>query len=156
MMLVVVLTATWAVAAGSSPARRAMVKIGDEVFQLEVATTSEEHSRGLMNRPEIPVDGGMLFVFAEEQVRQFWMAYTLVDLDILFLDSRGRIVAMHEMRAERAQSPAEREVDYFDRLPRYSSSKPAMYAIELRGGTLGALRAKVGDTVELQLDDRAR
>jgi hypothetical protein len=155
-MLALVLTATWAAAAGPGAERRATATVAGAAFRLEVATTADEHRHGLMNRLDIPADGGMLFVFDDEQVRQFWMAYTLVNLDILFLDGRGVVVAMHRMRTERPRTAVERDEDYHERLPRYSSHKPAMYAIELRHGTLERLGVTVGDTVELCLDERTR
>lgn len=38
------------------------VKIGNKIVELEVARTSVEHRTGLMNRPYLPADHGMLFV----------------------------------------------------------------------------------------------
>ena len=40
---------------------------GSHVFQVEVARTIKERERGLMNRRELPRDGGMLFLFASRR-----------------------------------------------------------------------------------------
>jgi uncharacterized membrane protein (UPF0127 family) len=127
------------------------VTIAGEVFHLELALTPAQHARGLMGRPDVPGDGGMLFVSAAAELRTFWMAYTLVDLDIIFLDSKGCVNAMHRMKAEPPRKPGESETDYFQRLPRYCSGRPAQFVIELQGGTLDRLNLAVGDRVGLDL-----
>jgi len=134
---------------GPAGPRTVAVLIGEDLFHLELAVTPEALDRGLMDRPEIAPDRGMLFIFPDQDVRTFWMKRTLVDLDIIFLDAEGRVTAMHEMRAEPPRGPGESEWAYYRRLPRYSSRTPAKFAIELKGGTLGILGLVVGDRVFL-------
>jgi uncharacterized membrane protein (UPF0127 family) len=105
-----------------------------------------------MQRPELPPDRGMLFVFPEQRPRTFWMADTLIDLDIIFLDGDGRVVAMQEMRAEPPRRNDESAAAYHARLPRYSSRVPAVFAIELAAGSLGLLGLEVGDPVDLDIE----
>ena len=119
------------------------VTLADDKFDLELAMTPGARQRGLSGRERIDAEGGMLFVFPDDQVRVqgFWMKDCLVDIDIIFLDRDGRITAMHHMPVE---PPDERDV------PRrtYSSRRPAQFAIELRGGTLEGLELKVGQRID--------
>jgi uncharacterized membrane protein (UPF0127 family) len=57
----------------------------------ELALTSLQRQRGLMNRRKAPADG-MLFVFPTATSGGFWMKNTLVPLKIVFYDSRGKAV----------------------------------------------------------------
>jgi uncharacterized membrane protein (UPF0127 family) len=105
-----------------------------------------------MHRTEVPADGGMLFVFPESEVRSFWMGNCLVDIDVIFLDPRGRVTAVHRMKAQPPRRADESEADYDRRMPRYWSAYPAQFAIELKAGTLDRLGVKVEDRIDLDLD----
>ena len=64
----------------------ALLPDGFEVT-LELAITPEELAQGLMFRPKLPQDRGMLLIFAEERLPSIWMMNTLVALDLVYLDS---------------------------------------------------------------------
>jgi len=127
------------------------VRVGAETFTLELAHTAELRAKGLMYRREIAPAGGMLFVFPVPFLQSFWMGNCLTDIDILFLDPRGRVTAAHEMKAEPLQGPGETYEDYHARLTKYSSRLPAQFAIELAPGSLRRLEVAVGDTVALDI-----
>jgi hypothetical protein len=55
-------------------------------IEAEVASNNAERATGLMNRPSMPMQRGMLFVFPEAAVQCFWMKNTLIPLSIAFLD----------------------------------------------------------------------
>src|SRR6266481_4032410 len=91
-----------AVAAGlvaSSPAARSAEqqileiasKTGVHVFSVELAVTDEERGRGLMYRRSVPQSYGMLFDFKRDQEITMWMRNTYVSLDMIFIQSDGRI-----------------------------------------------------------------
>jgi len=63
-------------------------------FNVELAVTPSQRSRGLMFRPALAADAGMLFLFDREAPRTFWMKDTIVPLDIIFLDKSGRVVSV--------------------------------------------------------------
>ena len=137
---------------GAAPARSHYwpVVIKEFAFpRLELALTEDEHAQGLMHRQDVPEDGGMIFVFADDQERSFWMKNTLVGLDILYLDQHGRIVSMHTMPPEPPRRPDESERAYEMRLPTYPSRGLARYAIELKGGQANMIGCRVGDRVDL-------
>lgn len=68
----------------------------DHVFRIELAMTPEEQSQGLMFRPSMPEDAGMLFVFEPPRQAAFWMRNTMISLDIIFVGADGRIVNIAE------------------------------------------------------------
>ncbi|WP_171167973.1 DUF192 domain-containing protein [Ruegeria sp. HKCCA0370] len=65
-------------------------------FNVEVAVTPQERSRGLMFRESLPARSGMLFVFDPPQPVAFWMKNTLIRLDMVFLDRTGLVTRVHE------------------------------------------------------------
>ena len=113
--------------------------INDQVFQLELARTEAERSRGLMDRETLPLDSAMLFVFEAESYRGFWMKNTLIPLDILFLDANGLVVDAHTMHPQIGVPDGELTV--------YSSARPARYAIEMNAGLIESLGVVFGTQV---------
>jgi uncharacterized protein len=77
--------------AGASERATTVLRLDGATFRPEVAKTSAQRSRGLMNRPRAPKDG-MLFVFPTSTTGGFWMKNTLVPLTIVFFDSAGKRV----------------------------------------------------------------
>src|SRR5438045_3271901 len=65
-------------------------------FTVEVAKTPEQQAKGLMRRHQLLAHFGMLFLFPDMRDRQMWMKDTPLALDMLFIDSRGRIVYIAE------------------------------------------------------------
>lgn len=64
-------------------------------FDVELAITPQERSRGLMFRETMPRGAGMLFVFDPPQPVAFWMKNTLIPLDMIFLDRTGTVTHVH-------------------------------------------------------------
>lgn len=65
-------------------------------FDVELAVTPQERSRGLMFRETMPSRSGMLFIFDPPQPVAFWMKNTLIPLDMIFLDRTGLVTHVHE------------------------------------------------------------
>ena len=59
---------------------------------LELAITPDELAQGLMFRPHLSENRGMLLIFPEERFPNIWMMNTLVALDIIYLDRSGTVV----------------------------------------------------------------
>ncbi len=126
------------------------VEIGGMLFEnMETALCDEDRTRGLMFRESLSEDGGMIFLFKKPEMHSFWMRNTRIPLDILFIDKEGRITAIHTMPVEKPQGSQESDEAYCDRLPGYSSVKPAIAAIEINAGMAATLNLKVGDKVEI-------
>ena len=107
---------------------------GEHRFMVEIADDEAERQRGLMERPPLADDRGMLFQFPDVAERGFWMHNTPSPLDIIYLDPRGRIVSI----AKNAR-PNDDTV-----LP---SNGPASGVLELRAGRADEIGAKAGDRV---------
>jgi uncharacterized membrane protein (UPF0127 family) len=63
----------------------ATATISGREIQLEVANTYEQQEKGLMFRPPLTDDRGMLFPFTPARPVAFWMKNTPSPLDIIFL-----------------------------------------------------------------------
>jgi hypothetical protein len=86
-----------------SPARAAefqtleiATKSGVKAFSVEMATTEEEKTTGLMYRKSLPDGQGMLFDFTPEQQVSMWMKNTYIPLDMIFIRADGRILRIAE------------------------------------------------------------
>src|SRR6266851_874192 len=73
-----------------------VTKSGVQVFAVEMATTEEEKTTGLMYRKELADGKGMLFDFSPEQEVSMWMKNTFISLDMIFIRADGRILRIAE------------------------------------------------------------
>lgn len=138
------------------------VEIGDQTFELEIVADNDTRELGLGERKEMDADKGMLFAFPDSKLRNFVMRDCYIDIDIIFLDSAGRITSMHHMPIEDPIGPDETRNykignrtysgTYDIRLKKYSSRFNAQYAIELVGGMLEKLDLENGQLINLDTD----
>jgi len=91
---------------------------------LELAVTQEETAQGLMFRPRLAPDRGMLFIFEQERIPSFWMKNTLIPLDIVFLDPAGRVVDISADARPCQGEPC----------PQYRPRTPALAVLEINSG----------------------
>jgi uncharacterized membrane protein (UPF0127 family) len=103
-------------------------------FDVELALNEAERARGLMYREKLGPYDGMLFDFYQDAPVSFWMKNTLIPLDMLFVDQRGRIINIHERAVPGSLEPI-------------AAAAPARAVIELNGGTAARLGIKPGDRV---------
>ncbi|WP_372422820.1 DUF192 domain-containing protein [Salinarimonas chemoclinalis] len=108
---------------------------GEHHFQVELAATEEDRSRGLMYRRSMPADHGMLFDFERIRPVSMWMRNTYIPLDMLFIDADGTIVRI----AQDTEPLSERSI---------RSGQPVLSVLELNGGTARRLGIAAGDRVE--------
>jgi len=101
---------------------------------VEIADDDAERAQGLMGRPILPEDKGMLFIFEKEEMQSFWMHNTLVPLDMIFADSAGRIVFIHH----RAKPMSDDQI---------SSRFPVKMVLEVNAGLAKRRGIAVGDTI---------
>jgi uncharacterized protein len=107
---------------------------GPHRFKIEVAETPAQMEQGLMFRTSLAPDGGMLFIYPEPTVATMWMRNTLIPLDMLFVDTQGRIVNIHQRAVPQSD----------DVIP---AAAPVRAVIELNGGTAARLGIEPGDRV---------
>ena len=109
-------------------------------FQVELANTPQLRRQGLAHRQYLRPDRGMLFVFPASAKITMWMKGCKIPLDVFFFDHRQRLINFHTMAVP---SPGQPDLD----LPRYSSDKPAKYALELSARYIPPHRLKPGSVV---------
>ena len=117
---------------------KAIVPNGTTI-QLEVAQTSEQQAKGLMYRPALPDNRGMLFGFPSAQPVSFWMKNVPVALDMVFLH-KGVVKYIQAAAPPCASEPC----------PTYGPNTPIDKVIELRSGRAAELKLKVGDIVKIE------
>ncbi|MEK7524568.1 MAG: DUF192 domain-containing protein [Patescibacteria group bacterium] len=126
------------VKSGKLSTKNITLSVGAEKVPLvvEVADSEGEREQGLMERNQLEDDAGMLFIFEDEQPRQFWMKNTLIPLDIIYFNSKQEVVSMveHMQPCKVAQCPS------------YPSKQPATYALEVQDGFISTKGVKRGDT----------
>jgi hypothetical protein len=108
-------------------------------IHLEVAKTPQQQAMGLMYRPALPDDRGMLFGFPSPQPVSFWMKNVPVPLDMVFLQN-GVVKYIHASAPPCTSEPC----------PTYGPKTPIDKVIELRSGRAAELKLKVGDTVKIE------
>lgn len=107
---------------------------GEHDFLVEIADDDMERQRGLMHREPLADDRGMLFEFPDVAERGFWMHNTPSPLDIIYIDSYGRIVSIAKNATPNSDAV----------LP---SNGPAAGVLEIRGGRADQIGAKPGDRI---------
>jgi uncharacterized protein len=95
-VLVVCAFSAFGVRAASIQPLEIVTKSGVQMFSVEMATTEEEKTTGLMYRKELPDGKGMLFDFSPEQEVSMWMKNTFISLDMIFIRADGRILRIAE------------------------------------------------------------
>jgi uncharacterized protein len=123
------------------PLTTVKLKIKDKTYNLEVAKTIPQQSQGLMNRPSLCPDCGMIFVFGLQLPQVFWMKNTLIPLDMIFLDSSGQVINIKTATVQTGTPDSQ--------LNLYHSLRPVKYVIELNAGDAKSLSLTPGDIIDI-------
>ena len=112
-------------------------------LKAEVAADNNTRATGLMNRFSLKPDSGMVFVFAQSEPLAFWMKNCFIPLSIAYIDSKGVIVSIVDMKPQDEST--------------YPSGAPAMFALEMKQGWFKERGIVVGDKVSgLETAGRAK
>jgi len=109
--------------------------LGINCFNVELARTNQERSRGLMFRKELATNWGMLFVFDQKARHGFWMKDTLISLDIIWIDENYKVVHI-----KNNFQPCEDE-----NCKVITPKRKAKYVLEINGGLVDKIGIKIGD-----------
>ena len=107
-------------------------------FMVEMAIKPEDQTIGLMFRPTVPVDGGMLFDWGAPRESGMWMRNTISSLDMLFINPDGSIRRVVENTVPQS-------------LATIDSRGPVRGTLELAAGTARRLNIHAGDKVEQRI-----
>lgn len=102
---------------------------------VELALTADEIMKGLMNRENLPESHGMLFVFEDEGVHMFWMKNTLISLDIIWMDTSGKVIYV-ERNVPACTTAA---------CPTYGPAAGSKYVLEVNAGYAEKYGVNAGD-----------
>lgn len=136
LLLAATLSSTPACAAPSGP--RVILESGGKSHrvQVEIADTDAKRERGLMFRKELPEGRGMLFLFDEDGEHSFWMKDTLIPLDLIFVDSSGRVTGIVARARPLSLEPR--------------SGGPSRMVLEVPGGWAEAHGVRTGDRMTVE------
>ena len=136
LLLAATLPSAPACAAPSGP--RVILESGGKSHrvQVEVADTDAKREQGLMFRKELPEGRGMLFLFHEEGEHAFWMKDTLIPLDLIFVDSSGRVTGIIARARPLTLEPR--------------SGGPSRMVLEVPGGWAAAHGVRAGDRMTVE------
>ncbi|PZU96213.1 MAG: DUF192 domain-containing protein [Pseudanabaena sp.] len=118
----------------------AIANIAGREIQLEVAATLSQQQKGLMFRPPLADDRGMLFPYQPARLVAFWMKNTPSPLDIIFLlDGEVKAIARNVSMCKS------------DPCPIYpSNGVVADNVIEVRAGLTTEMGLQEGDRIAIK------
>jgi uncharacterized membrane protein (UPF0127 family) len=141
-LLFLLAIAHFSCASSAATSRFMTIFVQDQPFKVEIADTPEKHALGLMHRRYLKSDYGMLFIFADEEVRSFWMKNTLIPLDMIFINGSHQVVDLIHSVPPCPGDPC----------PSYTSAYPARFVLEIAGGTAKKLKLEPGDKIFMTID----
>lgn len=118
---------------------QATVSNGTKI-DLEIAATPQQQMMGLMYRPALPDNRGMLFLFPSARPLQFWMKNVPVALDMVFI--RDGVIKYIETSAPPCKS---------EPCPTYGPKMLIDQVIELRSGRAKELGLQIGDRIKIEM-----
>lgn len=123
-------------AGGFDPPVQVVIE-GAPTLTAEVARKPDQRARGLMQRPTLAADAGMVFLFPERGEGAFYMLGTLIGLSIAYVDG-DRVVSTAEMTPCPGQS-----------CPTYPPAGPYTFAVEAPAGFFPRWDVDPGDRIRL-------
>ena len=110
------------------------LNIGIHLIKAEVAQTEAEREQGLMFREKMGDNEGMLFLFGAPAGVCMWMKNTLIPLSVAFMDDKGTIINIEEMKEQTLDS--------------HCARGPAVYALEMNKGWFRQKNIKPGTRID--------
>ncbi|MDD5282248.1 MAG: DUF192 domain-containing protein [Candidatus Omnitrophica bacterium] len=107
-------------------------------FLVEVAATKQQQEKGLMFVRSLPTNSGMLFVYADETPRSFYMKNTYIPLDLIWMDREKKVVFI-----KKDAKPA--TLDGYETI---CPQEEAMYVLELNAGSSDRIGLRIGDKLQ--------
>ena len=112
------------------------ILIGNSRVDVEVADNPLRKFLGLMFRKELKENQGMLFIFNKEDYHSFWMLFTSMPLEAIFISKNYEVVDVISMEPYSSKS--------------YRPSEKAKYVLEVNKGFSKKNNIKIGSKVKFQ------
>ena len=107
------------------------------LVNVEVVNSPASRELGLMYRKHLDQDAGMIFVFPVPEHQSFWMKNTVIPLDMIFVDARGKVLGI----VENAEPFSERAL---------SVDGDSLYVLEVNGGFSQRHHVLAGDQMKFK------
>lgn len=118
--------------------KTAVLNLGGNKVRVEIAETISQQMRGLSGRANLSTDAGMLFVYQNKSMLDFWMPNMNFPLDVVWL-ADGRVLGWQENILPKTNG----------QITRFKSNGPADMALEVNAGWIAAHSLAVGDVASL-------
>jgi uncharacterized membrane protein (UPF0127 family) len=125
---------------------KAKATVNGFVVYTDVAATPAQQIKGLDIKDHLDENQGMLFVFDHEMQQAFWMKGMKFPIDIIWLDSNGRVVHI-----ENSLPPCPPPPGF---CPTYSPGANSLYVLEVMSGFAQKHGVMSGTQIQLQLLSR--
>ncbi len=120
------------------------IKVGTRTIPVWLADSETKREEGMMwlQAKDVPNGKGMLFIFADEADRGFWMQNTLIPLDIAYITAAGKV----------ANVVLGKPLDQTT----LRSTAPSKYVLELKAGDAKRLGVKAGVHIAIPKELRSK
>ncbi len=106
---------------------------GMHLIRAEVAADYGSRMTGLMSRPSMASNAGMLFIFDDNERQCMWMKNTLLPLSVAFIDEHGTVINIEDMVPQTEDS--------------HCAARASRYALEMNRGWFAARGIKPGSRI---------
>lgn len=112
-----------------------IVRLRNTKLELSLADSLPKQILGLMHRPSIARNQGMLFTFRSNAMHSIWMYHMNFSIDCIWIDDGGKVVDL---------VPNMKPCDQMLSCPTYYPKEKARYVLELKAGMAKSLGIRAG------------
>ncbi len=112
--------------------------INNKTISVDLATTRDEQATGLAGKSELADDYGLLFLFDNKRIRNFWMKGMIVPIDIIWINDNEIAYITEKVSLTAKGEPHQL----------YSSSKSVDKVLEVKAGLVEQNGWTIGDKIQ--------
>lgn len=127
--------------ASAAPKVIPMTLPSGKVLQIEVMVEDRDRMMGLMFRPSLPEDRGLLFVFENVDLHAIWMKNCKFPIDVVWLDEAKQVVHVAENTPPCKADPC----------PVYAPSRKGAYVVEINAGQAAREKLVLGSSLSFEV-----
>lgn len=113
---------------------------GETCVNVEIAASSAAMQKGLQGRESLGADEGLLFVFPDDSLHQFWMKGMKIPIDIIWLDANKQVASIVAGAEPCTEEPCKI----------YHPSQTGRHVLEVNAGFCATHNIKVGTQLEFK------
>ncbi len=117
------------------------VIINQTMFRVDIADDPAEQRQGLSGRDSLAADEGMLFIFPDKKIRNFWMPDMFFAIDLLWIEDMTVVGYQKNMQP----------LGPLDDAISFSSPRPVDKVLEIPAGSIDKFDFNIGDQVNINL-----